>query len=262
MAGPSTRPAHLRQVPEHVARALQRLGTPLDLAHERTARARLTYDWDYAKVIKPPPEGITVAPVRPRALPLADAVTSVVSGDRRPFLIVRECWQCGGGDESAIGRKLANEKTILFAKWFRCVRVSDAVRHPDHPLHAIFAGHHAPHMVLGNADNSEIIPIDSDLPLSGLWSAMRGLIAQAYDGDAEAAMNQQLQILSSYDHLDNLEKELATRLDNLLLASRTDAAQVVAVRTQLASVASKRQELEGRETKVMDLSLRATPRRG
>ena len=239
---------------------MRQYGTPLDLAHERTARARLTYDWDYAKVVKPPQEGITVAPTQARALPLADAVSQVVAGDRRPFLIMRECWQCGGGEESAIGRKLANEKTILFAKWFRCVRVSDAVQHPDHPLHAIFADSPATHLVLGTTDGSELISINSVQPLSELWTSMRRLITQTYDGDVEVAMNEQLQLLSSYDHLDNLEKELSTRLDALLLEARAGATLVLGIRTQLAKVGEKRRKLEAHEAKVMDLGLREKPR--
>lgn len=249
------RPQALRYVPEHIARALRRYGAPLELVHEHTALACLTYDWTYAKVIKPPADGITVAQYRSRALPLADAVAAIAEGDRRPFLILRECYRCGSDDESEIGRKLGNEKTILLAKWFRCVRVSDAVRHDDHPLHAVFAGPQAPHLVLGTA-TGEITPIESGRPLSSLWATMRSHITQAYEGDPDGSVGELLQLLSQFDHLDNLEAELAGQLDRALQANASSARDVKVLRQRLATLAEERIALEDREQKALALRLR------
>lgn len=248
-------------MPENIARALRRYGAPLELAHERTALACLTYDWTYAKVIKPPADGITVAQYRPRALPLDEAVAAIAEGDRRPFLILRECYRCGSDDESEIGRKLGNEKTILLAKWFRCVRVSDAVRHDDHPLHAVFAGAQAPHLVLGSA-TGEITPIESRRPLSSLWAAMRSHITQAYEGDPDAAVGEMLQLLSQFDHLDNLEAELAGQLDRALQEQAPAAKDVRTLRARLATLADERLALETREQEALALKLRPAPKKG
>ncbi len=252
---PAPRAQALRYVPAHIAQALRRYGAPLQLAHERTALSLLTYDWDYAKVIKPPADGITVAQQRPRALPLGEAVASVARGDHRPLLILRECWHCGSGEESEIGRKLANEKTILLGKWFRCVRVSDAVRHEDHPLHAIFAGAQAAHLVLGRA-SGEITPIESGRPLSALWATMRAHITQAYEGDPDPAVGGLLQILSQYDHLDNLEAELAGQLDAALQTKAGAAPQVATLKQRLAQLEVERKDLDARTRTALALPLR------
>lgn len=265
VAHPSATPVaprarHQLQLPPQIAQALQRYGAPVQLVHEHTALSRLTYDWEYAKVIAPPPEGNTVAPPRPRALPLAEAIARVAGADRRPFLILRECWRCGSSDESEIGRKMANEKTILLGKWFRCVRVSDAVRHADHPLHAIFAGAQAPHLVFGNSAG-EITPVESGTPLSALWSIMRAHIAQAYDGDADAAVSELLAMLSLYDHLDNMELEVANQLDAAMQSKAATSPQVATLRRRLAGLADERAALRAREAKALALVLRPTLRR-
>lgn len=245
------RATHLRLVPPVIAQALARYGAPVELVHQRTALARLTYAWESVKVLQPPPEGITVARPKARALPLAEAASRVADGDHRPQLVLRECWQCGSGAESDIGRKLANEKTVLLAKWFRCVRVSDAVRHPDHPLHAMFAAPASPHLVLCAPDGKALVGFTGREPLSALWSAMGKLLRQHVAEDFDAAVREELAILSQFDHLDTMEDGLATRLDVALEEGPAGRAEVAGLRRRLAELAVERSALLERERVVL-----------
>ncbi|MEZ5966779.1 MAG: hypothetical protein R3F56_23270 [Planctomycetota bacterium] len=250
------RPQTVRYVPPHVARALQRYGAPLELEHQRTAKARLTYAWEAVKVMPPPAAGITVAPVRPRALPFGEAVARVADDDLRPLLILRETWPLDDqGDE--MGRKLANEKTVLLAKWFRCVRVADSVRHADHPLHTLFAASPAPRLVLCGPLGENLRGLAGTEALSSIWAAMGDLLRAHIDGDCQEAVSEELRILSRYDHLDTMETDLSTRLDQLSESLRPDAPAIAGVRERLATLTRERADTVAHEARVLDLRPRA-----
>lgn len=247
------RPQHLRQVPEHIARALQRYGTPITFEHERTAKSRLTYAWESVLVMPPAAEGPTVAAARAKALPFADAVALLADGDPRPLLVLRESWPLGAADQVEMDRKLDNEKTILLAKWFRCVSVADSVRHADHPLHSLFTASPAPRLVLCAADGGHLTGFAGSENLSRLWAAMIDLLGRHVDGDCVAAVHEEMGILSRFDHLDSMETEFATRLDRLLESAAPSQREITQLRARLAELQRERTALEALERKVMGL---------
>lgn len=235
---------------------LARFGAPVAFSRERTSRARLTWDWDYAKVVQAVAAGETVARSRSHALPFDEAVQKIADGDPRPLLVMRECFLCGSDEESDIGRKLLNEKTVILARWFHCVRVSDAVRAPNHPLHNLFTGERSPHLVLCARDGSGLTPVFGEEPLSAVWQKMRGLLEGAYEGDIHAATDTLLQTLSRFDYVDAMEAEVASRLDAVERSAGHDIAKVARMREQLAALALERRTAERNEARALDLRLR------
>lgn len=253
---PAPRPQHLRQVPDHIARALQRYGTPLNLEHERTAKSRLTYAWESVCVMPPAAEGPTVAVVKAKALPFAEAVALLVDGDLRPLLVLRESWPLGGSESVEMDRKLQNEKTLLLAKWFRCVQVTDSVQHKDHPLHSLFASTPAPRLVLCSPDGSHLSAWHGDETLSRLWAEMLELLGRHVDGDCAGSVQELLGVLSRYDHIDSMETELSTRLDRLLDTPTTLTREIDALRARLADLARERVAVEALERRLLELPLK------
>lgn len=236
---------------------LARFGAPVAYTRERSARARLTWDWDYAKVVQVvAAQDDTVAAPRSHALAFDEAIARVAGDDRRPLLVLRECYLCGSDEESDIGRKLLNEKTTILARWFHCVRVSDAVRAPSHPLHSLFAGERSPHLVLCASDGSRFTTVFGEEPLSSVWQKMRGLLQDAYEGDVHEATSALLQSLSRFDYVDSMEAELGTRLDAAERAAARDGNKVDKLREQLAALALERRAVERHEARVFDLKLR------
>lgn len=263
------RPAHTVTPPGPAAAAamqptasprqiLAKFGAPVTFARQRTSRARLSWDWDYAKVVQVVAESDdTVAAPQSRALPFDEAIGRVAGDDQRPLLVLRECFLCGSDEESDIGRKLLNEKTVMLARWFHCVRVSDAVRAQNHPLHALFSGERSPHLVLCASDGSRFTPVFGEEPLSAVWQKMRGLLQDAYEGDVHEATSALLQTLSRFDHVDSMEAELASRLDAAERTAAPDAAKIGKLRDQLAGLALERRAVERQEKRALDLKLRS-----
>lgn len=231
-------------------------GAPISFTHRATTLGELHVDWTYPSFEPERSEGITVAPKVYKALPIAEALQRLAGDDQRPLLVLRECWVCSGTDHALLDRKMANEKTILFSRWFHCVRLDDSVRHENHPCHLLFKEQAMPHVLLCSRDGSTMVPLDGRRTQSQLWSSMRKVLKAGYEKDPDEAVRSLFQILGQYDHLDSLESEISARLQTVLNTQSKDSPRARELEAERAKVAAERDALKRRQADVMDLRLK------
>jgi hypothetical protein len=235
--------------------AAQPRGAAVTWSHRYNALQGLRIDWDYPSC-SAEQKGPTVAPHVSAALPVADALRRLAGSDRRPLLILRECWACQGSETALLEVKNANEKTLLFARWFHCIRLDDSTRHEAHPFHLLFKEHAMPHLLLCAADGGTMTPLDGKRPQSALWSAMRKVLRASYTKDPDVAVRDLFRVLSEHDHLDSLEAEVSARLQKALETHPVRSATVQSLQAEIAGLVEQREALTKRQAEIMDLGLR------
>jgi len=235
----------------------------LDFRRGKTSKERLDIEWHFP-VWKPEEsdadDGQTrAAPVR-RALPLEQAFQLCSEDDRRPLLVLRECELCKGSDHALLSRSMDNEQTVLLTYWFRCVKLPTHVLEDDHPLHALFApekkGERIPHLFLANSDGSELVPMPGDQSQSDLWDAMYRVLDKAYSSSARDSVKEMRKLLSQYDKVDAMEKEIKGRLDKEIEKRGPKSPRLKKLYRQLEELDQERQELVAREKEIRTLALR------
>lgn len=239
-------------------------GIALDFSRGKTSKERLEIDWHHP-VWKPDEseveEGRTrAAPVR-RALPLEEAFALCNEGDFRPLLVVRECDLCKGSNHALLSRNLDNEQTVLLTHWFRCVKLPTHVLEDDHPLHNLFEpekeGERIPHLFLADWDGSGVFAMPGDQSQSELWDVMFRVLDRNYDGDARKAVKEMRKLLSQYDTVDAMEKEIKARIDNEIEKRGPRSPKIKRLQNKLAELQQEREELIAREKVIRDLALKA-----
>lgn len=231
-------------------------GAPITFTHRGTSLGQLRIDWDYPTFVGDT-GGDTVAKKVFAALPYDEALRRVAGDDPRPLLLLRECWLCQGSESALLDVKEANEKTILFARWFHCVRFDDSIRHEQHPFHALFKDNAMPHLVLCTRDGSTLTRLDGKRPQSALWTAMRTVLRQAYTEDPDVAVRELFKVLAQFDHLDSMEAEVSAQLQAALEQQAKDSPRVRELQAEREQIVSKRDDLEKRQAELMDLGLKS-----
>lgn len=226
----------------------------------KTSKDRLEMRWDYPAPLELQPQddgASTVAAVRMTRLPRDDAFARLAGDDERPMLIVRECEMCQGTDDAVLSRTLDNERTLLLARWFHCVKLKYNVLKKDHTFAAVFEGDHPPHLVLCSPDGSNAIPLPGDQSQSELWHAMEELLARHYDGDVEATVKELFRVLTDYDRLDGMEDQLEEQIDHELEKHGPQSSKLRHLKQKLAEIEAEKAEVQAREEKTT-LHLRTT----
>lgn len=231
-------------------------GAPVSYTHRRNALDRLRVDWSYLDLQPVRPEGDTAARARSAALPGPEMLALLAGTDPRPLLILRECPQCQGSEAALLDAERSNEKTLLLARWFRCIRLDDSVRHETHPCRVLFEEYGMPHLLLWSPNAERAEPLDGSRSQSLLWSAMRKVLRQSYTKDPDAAVSEMFKILAAFDHLDSMESEVSARLQAALDEVASTSARVQALEAELTKLRAERDKLVARERDVMDLGLR------
>lgn len=235
-----------------------RRGAPITFSHRGTTFGELRLDWDYPTLVGDT-GGPTVAPKVFAALPLDEAFALAAGDDPRPLLLLRECPTCQGSEKALIDVKNTNEKTLLFARWFHCVRVEDSVRHETHPFHNVFKENAWPHLILCERDGGTLNRLDGKRPQSVLWAGMRAVLKQTYTKDPDAAVRDLYKVLAQYDHLDSMEAEISARLQSVLEKEPKDSPRAVELEGERTAIVAKRDELKKTQAELMDLGLKAAP---
>lgn len=160
----------------------------------------------------------TVAEAVRRALGHDEAFAAIRGDDQRPLLVLRECSACKGTDNALLSRKLDNERTLLLARWFRCVKLGEGVMAEDHPFHNLFAeraapGQSTPHLFLASNDGKQIVPFDGEQSQTELWKGMRDLVKQAYGREADAGVKEAMRLMTQLDTIESMELDLCGRLE-------------------------------------------------
>ncbi|MBI5364922.1 MAG: hypothetical protein HZA53_17220 [Planctomycetes bacterium] len=172
-----------------------------------------------------------------RALPLEVALQEIVGDDLRPLLVVRECSHCTGSDKALLLPGIDNERTILLARWFHCVKLPSDVTQPDHPFHALFSDNSSGHMFVCQVDGSGRLALESEVSRPELWGAMGRALGEAYGKDPTPTTREISRVLDRLDTLDARERELQKQRDELIESNvRVDRSKIEKAGEDIAEV--------------------------
>jgi hypothetical protein len=227
-------------------------GIPINFTRQATSRSVLSVKWDF-------PTRVADRDNKPaHVLPRAQAFVTIAGEDKRPVLVLRECDQCKGTDFAFLDRKLNNEKTMLLARWFHCVKLPPGVVQPTHRLHSLFADRKPPHLFLAKVDGSEMEAFDGEQSQSALQAGMVKLIKTCYEKDPKPALKQMLIYLSQFDDCDTMEKTLLQQIKAELYAKGPNSSKLKKLNARLDAVKARRTKAMKRADAVCDLELKAT----
>lgn len=222
------------------------------VATERGASAReLTkLEWDYPQfqvTEAPRTDGTSVKALR-AALSREEALRVIAGNDPRPLLVLRECSFCNKTDDALLTPGADNEKTLIFSRWFHCVKLPVDVIAPDHPFHALFPSNEAEHLFVSSADGSGKLPLESDTSRKELWDSMAQVLKASYDAEPSGVYLEITRHLDKIDELDAKVRDLEKRKGELMETARVDPSKVQKVSVELdavkAMVVSERTAIE------------------
>lgn len=184
--------------------------------------------WDYAVYRAQEEKGDATAVRQRSALPYADAVAYIRGKDPRPLLVLRECKTCNKTDNALLRPGSSeNEKTVLYSRWFHCVKLPVDVIQPDHPFNALFKDNNAPHFFVGTNDGAVTLPLETATSRTELWNSMTKILTQAYRKDPTACFQDVSHELDKLDVLDariaDLERQKSELLESV---GKLDASKV------------------------------------
>ncbi len=238
--GPSTLPGASVPVGGFTPR-----GTPMVFARSQASREALDIEWDY-----PVPED------QQQAMSFATALAAVAGADRRPLIVLRECYRCEDPNFALLNRTMDNERTLVMTRWFHCVKLTDHVRHADHAFHRLFEQEHPPHLFLTDAEGKEVYPFDGYQRQGDLWKAMTKLLRKTYQHDAGHAVKKIGRLLEEYDRLEGLELTLRDQYDRVLEKQGPRSARLQNIEKKLAGVREQMGRARTEEKRISDLGLR------
>jgi len=232
---------------------------PIRIDRQRTSKKRLIMHWDFPVFRKADlSEGDaseTVAALPDRALDRGAAFAYVAGDDPRPLLVLRECEYCVGSEVALLSRTQENDRTLLMAQWFHCVKLPNDVLRDDHPFRKLFDEKNPAHLVLANADGSDPLPLSGAQSQKDLWQRMGAVLAGAYTKDPERAAKAQYRLLAQLDHLDMREDELKSQLDLRIEKDGPASPKVRKLRNELEKIRTERAKALADEEKIVDLGV-------
>ncbi|MFK5956764.1 MAG: hypothetical protein QM477_10005 [Planctomycetota bacterium] len=199
----------------------------------------------------------TVAKAMRRALDEQVAFYTLAGDSRMPLLVLRECRLCNGTDDALLSRSGGNERTLIMARWFHCVKMPIEVLEEDHPFTKVFAAKHPPHLFLARWDGSNPIPLRGDLSRSELWNNMYTMLESEYKKDAEKAVKEIEKILSQYDILDEKIARLEIAIDDEIERRGPKSKKLKKKRKDLEEAQREIAKWQAKEDKFSDLGLKS-----
>jgi len=236
----------------------------MDFRRGRTSKNRLLIEWTYP-VWKPPAPNAgaddsnrTVAVIAEHALSIEQAYELITGGDTRPLLVLRECEKCKGTDHALLNRDLDNEQTVLLTHWFRCVKLPPNVLDEQHPFFNLFKpqqdGTRIPHLFLCSHDGSNKMPLPGDQTQAEVWEAMFSVLEREYQGDAKKAVKELRALLSQFDNVDAMERDLKARLDKEVEKNGPESDKAKKYQTEIADLQKDRNKLFAKERQIRTLA--------
>lgn len=232
---------------------------------ERAAATRemLKLDWQYpvyASTEAPRTDETAVKAGR-SALSLEEAVKYIAGNDPRPLLVLRECTVCNKTDDALLKQGADNEKTLIYTRWFHCVKLPVDVREKDHPFNALFPDDDAEHLFVAAADGSHRLPLESDTSRTELWTTMDRVLSAVYAQSPTEALKSVVRHIDRIDALHLRIVDLEARRSELMEKPNVDPARVKAVQADIdeakEEVAKERAAIE--ELSRLELRTAAAP---
>jgi len=194
--------------------------------------------WDYPvyKERVEPKSDATTVKLR-KALPFDEALAYVAGNDPRPLLVLRECKTCNKTDNALLKAGSSdNEKTILYSRWFHCVKLPLDVIQEDHPFNNLFKDNDAPHFFVATLDGKHLLPLETATSRSELWSSMSKVLTLAYKKDPTSCFKDVARELDRLDLLDSKIRELESQQNGLLEnAGKLDKAKLKKLEAEIAA---------------------------
>jgi hypothetical protein len=223
-------------------------GPRTEVAHGPSAKRELVIRWEHPVHVPARVEtGGTTMVDAPQALSRDEALRVLAGDDPRPMLVLRECSHCVRTDQGLLLPGIDNERTILLARWFHCIKLPVDVVQKSHPFNALFPDRSSEHLFVCQADGTGRIPLESEVSRVELWGSMTRVIAEAYGKDPTNATREASKLLDKLDTLDGRARELEKRRDDTLESgARLDQAKLDKISDELDGV--KRDLARGLET--------------
>lgn len=190
---------------------------------------------------------------RREALPREKAIELLAGNDPRPLLVLRECTVCNKTDDALLSSNGSNERTLVLARFFRCVKLPVDVVDPSHPFNSLFPTNEAEHLFVASRDGSAKKPLESDTSRTELWSAMESTLFATYGIDAAKATKQ---VLAGLDRMDECERKftlLETRKGLLMESPNVDVAKVKSVDVDLQAAKADVEAARAAVTKIFQV---------
>jgi hypothetical protein len=218
--------------------------------------------WDYPVYRDPAPksEGTTVK--TRKALSFDEALRTVAGEDPRPLLVLRECKTCNKTDNALLRPGSAeNEKTILYSRWFHCVKLPMDVIEADHPFNALFKDNQAPHFFVTTRDGSNLYPLETATSRVELWGSMTKVLAQTYKRDPTTCFQDVVHHFDELDVLDRRVGELEAQRDaQLETAGKMDASKVKRLEGDIGQAKKEIADITKAIEKAMKVDLKPAPK--
>lgn len=189
-------------------------------------------------------------------MPRGAAFAKISDNNRKPLLVLRECVHCKGTEHAVFSRTLNNEKTLLLAQWFYCVKLPPNVLAEKHAFRKVFEGDNPPHVFVSLHDGTGLIPFDGRQTQTELWNGMTKLIETAYEKKPKPAIRSMLKFLSKFDMLDAKEKDLSDRIEKEREKRGPQHAKVRKLRKELERIQAEKARTMKLAKAVCDLKLR------
>lgn len=221
--------------------------------------------WDYpvyvseAELALEKSTASTVAQSVRKALPRAESFAWIAGDDLRPLLVLRECLSCNGTDYALLNRSEDNERTLLMARWFHCVKLPTDVTEEDHPFAAMFPDNKPPHLFVCSPDGSNMQSLSGEQSRKELWDAMEDTLKLEYTRNAKKTVRELLKVLVTYDTLDGMEDWRVEQLEAALEKDGAKSRKAAKIRKQIAKLRTDKAEAKAKEAKLSDLGLKRKP---
>ena len=226
-----------------------------------TSQDRLLLDWHYPVYVSESERlweetGEISTFARGGALSREEAFRFIAGDDPRPLLVLRECTSCNGTDWALLQREESNEKTLLLARWFHCVKLPPHVLHQQHALRKLFPEEDPPHLFLSSRDGSNLVALEGDQSRTELWHGMQRVLREEYRKDPNRALRGIVDLLARYDRLDALEQVKLALIEREVERRGPEAPKLRRLHKDLEGIRQEKDELFRREAALLDLELR------
>lgn len=221
-------------------------GMVMDFRRDDATLRAIDIEWNFPKV-----------PASDHPLAWKDAVAVLADDDRRPILVRRQPHEVEADQAARITALLDLEEVRIMSRWFRCVDVPDATRHPAHPLSGLYFPEYAPLLFIVHPDASDPVGFSGFEPPSEMVRALHRALERAYEGNAPRAVKGIRRILEDYDRLYARERELKQLRDDAIVDDGPDDEKVRKYARKLEQVRAEIEMVKEREAKLSALELRA-----
>lgn len=213
-------------------------GPRTEVQHGPSAKKELVIRWDHPVYVRTGNDSPGTTSVESKlSISREEALRALAGDDPRPLLVLRECPNCARTDQGLLLPGIDNERTILLARWFHCIKLPVDVVEKSHAFNALFPDRSSEHLFVSHADGSGKIPLESEVSRVELWGSMTRVIAEAYGKDPSSATRDVSKLVDKLDTLDARQRELEKRRDDLIESSvRLDQSKVDKVRDEIDSV--------------------------